>query len=200
MGLTTEDLLARLTSAYEPARSTAGSNLEKLMGAFAEGYWADVAQNIIDIRTQSYYQTATGGALDRHVIMLGIVRGTGESDASLRLRFAGAIGRLRGNVTPDGILEFVEGFLGASHGDVHIIENTDPTTGVYRPGYFQIEFDLALLGSLGFPAEDWVDVIEDINEILDTAAAAGVKGEVVFTGGAEWDSDTWDTEGDAYGA
>lgn len=188
---TVESLLARLPTPYTDDPDT---NLGRLMQVFAEGLWQPIRSTMDDVIREIYLQTATAGSLDRHGRAVGIVRGSGESDASYRLRIASEIMARRGGSTRPEIKRAIAGFLQASVDDIGIVENQDPTTGDYRAAYYWVEFDVGLLADAGFQASEYAEAISNLNALLDRLSAAGVYGEVRQVGGGVWDSAMWDVD------
>lgn len=202
-----EGLPSPYKSDYEPnyvdAETTPHpSNNAKIAQMLQDGYWQELSDFFDEMEdVQNHYKTMTGATLTAIAHWWGVDRDVDETDAELRVRFSGRLQRLLGEPTPDAIQAFVEGFLGAEEGDVDIIENAvggDPANG-YEPASFYVSFDFALLDQLGIAPSKWPTTIDAIDEILDFLAAAGVRGQVLVTGGAQWDAATWDEPGDVWG-
>ena len=186
MGWTADDLAARLTRPY---KATPGSNNYKLMEVFAEGFWAQLVQDVEDFRRNEFIDTMDAEPLRKWARILGLTQNEGESLEAFRVRVKADVARRTISVHPDEILVVVEGMLEAEPGNVKIFENEDPVTGAYKPAYFYITFPSSLVGDV---------TVAQINTILGQIAAAGVKGEVVLGTDAVFDDATYD-EGHLYG-
>lgn len=211
---TVEKMLGGLTSPYETdfepnyvdAETTPHpSNNAKIAQMLSDAYWAELTAFFDEVETyQNHYKTMTGVTLTNNSSWWGVGRLVGESDSQLRVRFAGRLLRLMAKPTPDAIEEFVESFIGASPGQVLVVENT--TTGVvggpYEPASFYVTFDFSLLEQVGIPPAKWPETIAAIDGVLDFLAAAGVYGRVLVTGGAVWDDPEaiWDDADTVWGS
>lgn len=196
MAITTEKMLGHLT---DPYTSAPGTNLYKLFDAIQAGYWQGVNDTMDDMREQMFVATMTGKNLDEWARAINLLRRTGEGDAEYRIRIYGAIRRLIGGTNGDSIGEFVEAILGAPPGSVQVLNNCEQD-GSFCPAKFAVQFDFSLLSTLGFTEDQFGDIIATIDAVLTRNSAAGVKGEVLVQGGAQWDTAVWDAAGDIFGS
>lgn len=207
MAYDVETLMDNLTSAftteyernYVDAQTTPHpTNVAKLMQGFVDGFWADTAETISDIRTNLHLPTMEGGVLDKWARVVNLERRLNETDAEYRIRISGAIRRRFAGTDANSIIEFAAAAIGADADDILYRENN--SNNPYVPAQFTIEFDLAILGGLGFNPSEYQAVVDLLDEVLTDMSAAGVKGNVVPAGGAEYDTDDYDQPGDVYGS
>jgi hypothetical protein len=186
---TLEHLKRRLTTPY--LRGETPTNDNWLLSVI-DGLWAYWEEDRDIVQRDILPATAIGPALDRHARAFLVTRNSGEIDASLRLRLYGEIRKRLGLTQPDKILEFLAAALQLDASTLTLVENTDATTGKYRPAYYYITFDAVALVNLGWTSDQVLAAVAVLNNILAAASAAGVKGEILILAGAEWDTDFWD--------
>lgn len=163
------------------------ANIIKLARVYSRGYWADVAQAEEDLRAQIPPAEKTKGFLGQYAKDWGVERRADESDASLLIRLKGRLKRLRGGVQPKSLRSFVAAFLDADPSNITIIENEDLNDGHYTGARFEVQFSTTLLTNLGFEAP-FTSIVNDIDEILEAATAAGVKGLTNLLTASVWES------------
>lgn len=185
-----EEIPGDILDAEFPVSMRRTSNNYRIAATFDNGYWSQIRENIDDFRTQMFPKNMTGGVLDRYARTFGMLRKQDESDASFRIRVQGEIKKRIGGPEPDAILQFVESFLDADPGDVTIIENKD-TNDQFQNAFFRIIFSTELLGDLGFESP-FTDEIDQIEQIIDRVAGAGVQTKVTLLTADEWDNTNWD--------
>lgn len=193
MGYSVASLLARLPSPYSTA---AGSNNEKLAQAIRDGHWeafeADLQTifsnlHLVDMTDFGFLRAWQSG-------WLNVQEKPNETFSSYKLRVQGALTRRVSEGHPEEILAAVASLIRATTADVTLVENEDPTDASYRHGYFYVSFSQDTLASAGFDPSEFADVIAEVELVINQMAPAGVLGEVVTEGGAEWDSGIWDTD------
>lgn len=190
------DLYGKLPEAL---RQVSGGNTNKLLDAIAEGAWDVLRADIVTQRANLAPTTMNHGRLNRWAHdTLGL--GARETHAKHLLFVKGEFRRRVGGSSLDDIARFISVVVGTSvgPGDVTITENEDPTTGAYRPAYYTVEINTALFLGAGFTADEIPDALQDIEDILNQTAAAGVEADVIITGGALYDSGDAFDSGEVY--
>lgn len=187
-----DEMLTNLPSSYAVE---AGGNNHKYFVAAQAALWQGVVDDIATIRSLSHVPNMTGEALDNWGAgTLDLPRFTNEGDAAYLLRIKGEVRRRIGGSSTSDVIDFINLVVGGgiTSSDITITENTDESTGAYRAGYYTVSINTSLLLSKGFTSAQIPDALQQIEDILNETAAAGVEAKVLLGGGAEWDTDVYD--------
>lgn len=162
-------------------------NTDRWLQALVEELWSEWESERNIVIRDMIPSTSIGPALDRHARVMGLDRISGESDTSLRIRYYDAVRNRFGRTTGDDLLKFMASAIGLTPDRFTLLENLDPDTKEYRPAHYYVEFNIQALASAGFKPGQFGAAIALLNNILDAASAAGVRGQVFVAAGAKWD-------------
>ena len=167
---------------------------DKWLQAIVDNLWAQWESERDTVIRDMLPATAVGAALDRHARVMGLDRLSGEADNHLRIRYYDAVRDRFGRTTGDDMLKFMASAVGLTPDRFTIIENQDPVGGSFRPAHYAVEFNMSALSEVGFTPGQYGAAVALINNLLDAASAAGVRGEVFIATGAKWDDadSIWD--------
>lgn len=194
-----QDLLSNLTSPYR--QDGVGTNAD-LADATFTAVWQEWSTLVPLARGQLKPATAAGAYLDKWAEFYGLSRAVGESDPNLRIRVAGKLNELFGDVTYNGLLQLVATLTSTDASDVTVIENRNANDTGHEPAVIELQVDTDQMLSNGILPSELAGAVENAQTAADNSAAAGVKVRVVAIGGAAWDDPValWDDANTLFGS
>lgn len=186
--LSPDRLILKFSQPYTKSRYQADgiteTNLYKLCRASYEGFHRESGDCVTILEGQLSDYEATEGFLDKRAQFWLIPRKEDEADEDLRLRIGGVKIRKWGAFNVDEMLSMIATLLDTNVEQIGFTENVDEN-GDFEPHLITFQIPLGVFEEAS--VDDIPSAVDDLLDVMEEAAPAGVRVRITSAGTAQFD-------------